>query len=183
MLHQELPSIESTPLDGWERWLVPAIAVAAGLTAAVILGLVGQVLLAALALIAGLVAAVPLSRAPATHAPEQPLAAGPDYSLVGAALGLSDDPVALTDGEGTLLVVNTVYRERFASTPPSRLAVNDDAREALALARSMALRDGAGCVTGVETAAGNTRVEVDRVGVLGDLLLWRFPAPPLADPL
>jgi len=51
MLHQELPSIESTPLDGWGRWLAPALAAAAGLTAAVMLLIFGQRLLAVLALI------------------------------------------------------------------------------------------------------------------------------------
>ena len=176
MLHQDLPTIDSTPLDGWERWLVPALAVAAGLTAALILLLIGQALFAGLAFVAGLAVAVLLSRRPMpVRALEQSLVAGPDYSLVGAALGLSEDPVALTDGDGTLLVVNTGYRERFGSTPPSRLASTDEASEALALARSMAWRDGAGCVAGVETSAGTSRVEVDRVGALGDLLLWRFP--------
>ncbi len=47
----------------------------------------------------------------------------------------------------------------------------------------MAWRDGAGCVAGVETSAGTSRVEVDRVGALSDLLLWRFPAAPAGDPL
>jgi len=184
MLHQELPTIDSTPLDGWERWLVPVLAVAAGLTAALILLLIGQALFAGLAFVAGLAVAVLLSRRPMpVRALEQSLVAGPDYSLVGAALGLSEDPVALTDGDGTLLVVNTGYRERFGSTPPSRLASTDEASEALALARSMAWRDGAGCVAGVETSAGTSRVEVDRVGALGDLLLWRFPSAPARDPL
>jgi len=183
MLYQELPDIESTPLDGWERWLVPGLAAAAGLTAAVILLILGQTPLAGLALLAGIGAGFTLSRAPAAKAPDEPLTVGPDYALVGAALGLSRDPVALTDGEGTLLVVNQAYRDRFESTPPLRLAANDDAREGLALARSMAWRDGAGCVAGVETAAGNSRVEVDRVGTRGELLLWRFPAAPAADPL
>jgi len=184
MLHQELPSIESTPLDGWERWLVPALAVASGLTAALILLLVGQAMPAGLAFVAGLGVAALLSRRPTpVRALDQPLVAGPDYSLIGAALGLSDDPVALTDGEGALLVVNAAYRERFGNTPPPRLASTEEATEALALARSMAWRDGAGCVAGVETSAGNSRVEVDRVGALGDLLLWRFPAAPARDPL
>jgi two-component system cell cycle sensor histidine kinase/response regulator CckA len=35
----------------------------------------------------------------------------------------------------------------------------------------------------VATSAGISRVEVDRVGLLSDLLLWRFPEPPAADPL
>ena len=93
-------------------------------------------------------------------------------------MGLSGDPVALTDGEGTLLVVNPAYRERFGSTPPLQLAASDQARDALELAKSMAWRDGAGCVAGVETAAGTSQVEVDRVGTLNDLLLWRFPGAP-----
>src|SRR5947208_4325282 len=168
MLHQELPPIESTPLDGWGRWLAPALAAAAGLTAAVMLLIFGQRLLAVLALAAGNVLAVLLlRRAPAAEAADAPLTAGPDYALVGAALGLNEDPVALTDGGGALLVVNPAYRERFGSNPPLRLAANDDSREALALAKSMASRDGAGCVAGVETSAGTSRVEVDRVGALG----------------
>ena len=184
MLHHDLPPIESTPLDGLERWLVPALTAAAGLTAAVMLLIFGQALAAALAIIAGIaVAAVMHRRAPAVPPAVVPLDSGPDYSLVGTALGLIGDPVALTDGEGTLLVVNPGYRERFGSRPPLRLADGDEASEALELARSMAWRDGAGCVAGVATSAGISRVEVDRVGLLSDLLLWRFPEPPAADPL
>jgi two-component system cell cycle sensor histidine kinase/response regulator CckA len=184
MLHQELPDIDSTPLDGWERWLVPALAAAVGLTLAIILLLVDQMFIGIIALGAGLgMAAVLVRREPRREPLDEPLTAGPDYSLVGAALGLSGDPVALTDGAGTLLVVNTAYRERFGSTPPSQLASTAEAKEALALVLSMASRDGAGCVAGVETETGTTRVEVDRVGTLGDRLLWRFPAAPTQDPL
>ena len=184
MLHQELPRIESTPLDGWERWLVPALAAAAGVTGALVLLLLGQTTASTLALVGGVILGVALSRrSPALPAVDNALTAGPDFSLVGAALGLSDDPVALTDGEGTLLVVNSAYRERFGNKPPPQLAVNGDAAEALALVRSMAWRDGAGCVAGVETSAGQSRVEVDRVGALSDRLLWRFPSAPTRDPL
>jgi two-component system cell cycle sensor histidine kinase/response regulator CckA len=184
MLHQELPQIESTPLDRWGRWLVPAVAGAAGLTVAVALLLFGQMVLAVLALVSGIAAAGVMARkAPAVEVPRQHLVPGPDYSLVGAALELSQDPVALTDDEGTLLVVNPAYRERFGGTGTLQLAANEEAREALALARTMARRDGAGCVAGVDTVAGASRVEVDRVGTLNDLLLWRFPAAPARDPL
>ena len=184
MLHQELPPIKATPLDRRDAWLAPAIAAAAGLTAAVMLLIFEQRLLAVFALAAGSgAAALLLRRAPAASTAVEVSATGPDYSLVGAALGLSDDPVALTDGEGSLLVVNAAYRSRFAGTPPLGLPANDEAREALELAKSMAWRDGAGCVAGVETSGGTSRVEVDRVGALGDLLLWRFPGAPLADPL
>ena len=184
MLYQELPRIESTPLDGWGRWLAPAVAVTAGLTAAAILLVVGQLLLAALAAVAAIAIAAALARRPAVPVTlHEPLAAGPDYALVGSTLGLSDDPVALTDAEGSLLVVNAPYRERFGSTPPLDVASGEEAGEALELARTMAWRDGGGCVAGVKTSAGQTRVEVDRVGTLGDQLLWRFPAPPPPDPV
>ena len=184
MLHQDLPPIESTPLDGWERWLAPVLAAAAGLTAAVLLLLLGQQIIAALTVVAGIAMAVVLARrVPAIEPAGEPLVTGSDYSLVGAALGLSADPVALTDGEGGLLVVNAAYRERFGTTPPLRLAASEDASEALNLAKTMAWRDGAGCVAGVETTAGSTRVEVDRVGSLGNQLLWRFPEAPAGDPL
>jgi two-component system cell cycle sensor histidine kinase/response regulator CckA len=184
MLYQELPRIDSTPLDGWGRWLTAALIGALGVTAAVVLLLFGQVVAAGIIFLVGAVAAVIVSRIrPAHQAPAEPLVGGPDYSLVGAALGLSRDPVALTSGEGSLLVVNGAYRERFGGTPPLELAAGDDSREALNLAQSMAWRDGAGCVAGVETKAGTSPVEVERVGTRSDLLLWRFPAPPPPDPL
>ena len=185
MLHQDLPRIESATLDGWARWLVPALAGAVGLTAAVIFLVFGQPTIAAVAFIGGLGVGTILSRRTVDPAGtfEQPLIAGPDYSLLGAALGLSDDPVALTDKEGALLVVNVAYRERFGSTPPPRLASTEEAREALALVQSMAWRDGAGCVAGVETEVGTNRVEVDRIGAHVEQLLWRFPAAPVRDPL
>ena len=39
-------------------------------------------------------------------------------SLVGSALGLSRDPAALTSSEGSVLVVNSAYRERFGGNLP-----------------------------------------------------------------
>ena len=108
--------------------------------------------------------------------PSEPLVGGPDYSLVGSALGLSRDPVALTNGEGSLLVVNAAYRERFGSIAAARSSRPAMTRgQGLKLAQSMAWRDGAGCVAGIETSAGISPVEVERVGAQGDLLLWRFP--------
>jgi two-component system, cell cycle sensor histidine kinase and response regulator CckA len=176
MLYQELPRIDATPLDEWSRWLVPALAAATGATAAALLLLFRYPLPAAIALGMGAVAAAFfLRRRAASSALVEPLPSAPDYTLVGSALGLSLDPVALTNGNGSLLVVNNAYRERFGSTAPLEVADNDDARQGLDLALSMAWRDGAGCVAGIETKAGTSPVEVDRVGALGDLLLWRFP--------
>src|SRR5690348_11298640 len=121
MLHQELPRIDATPLDGWGRWLVPAIIAAAALTVALVLLLIGVRSIAALAVVAGAIGAG-LALRGSRKAPQgiEPIArGGPDFSLVGSALGLSRDPVALTTSDGTLLVVNTAYRERFGSTQPS----------------------------------------------------------------
>jgi two-component system cell cycle sensor histidine kinase/response regulator CckA len=184
MLYQELPRIDSTPLDGWGRWLAPTLLAASGLSAAVVLFLVGYPLVSGLLLLAGAGGTAMLLRPSAVPGDvAEPLTAGPDYSLVGSALGLSRDPVALTNGEGSLLVVNTAYRERFGSTPPLGLAAGDEASDGLKLAQSMAWRDGAGCVAGIETVSGTSPVEVERVGLRGDLLLWRFPGTPPPDQL
>src|SRR4051812_47837989 len=96
MLYEELPHIESTPLDGWGRWLAPALVVAVGATLAVVLLLFGQSLPAIIAMALGAVgAAIMARRRPNEALPLDPLVAGPDYSLVGAALGLVREPVTL----------------------------------------------------------------------------------------
>lgn len=184
MLYQELPRIDSTPLDGWSRWLAPALIVAASLTAAVIMLLVAQPGIAGgVFLVGALGAAWSLRKsAPSRTLPES-LVGIPDYSLVGSALSLNRDPVALTNREGSLLVVNAGFRARFGTTAPLQVAANDEAGRDLKLAQSMAWRDGAGCVAGIETSAGTSPVEVERVGAHNDLLLWRFPATPLPDAL
>jgi len=185
MLHQELPRIDATPLDGWGRWLIPAIIAAAAVTVAFVLFLLGFRSLAVAVLVAGAIGAGLAMRE--RHEPAQSIqpisGGGPDFSLMGSALGLSRDPVALTASDGKLLVVNGAYRERFGGTPPSALAASDQAGEGLRLAQSMAWRDGAGCVAGIETIAGTSPVEVERAGTANDLLLWRFPEPPPPDPL
>src|SRR5690242_8703836 len=105
MLYQELPPLESSPLDGWSRWLAPAMAFAAGATGAVILLLVGIPVAAAVALIAGVGAAIFMAvRRPAAAAPKDLVVGGPDFALIGTALGLTGDPVALTDSSGSLLL-------------------------------------------------------------------------------
>src|SRR5690242_15024677 len=185
MLYQELPSIESSPLDGWGRWLAPAVVLAAGASAALLLLTIALPVIAGAAVLAGLAGSAFIYwRAPAAAPAAEPLVVGPDYALLGTALGLSGDPVALTSGEGSVLLVNQAYRERFGgAVPPLQLAVGDDARQALDLAQTMAWRDGAGCVAAVEMTAGSSPVEVDRVGAGNDLLLWRFVRSAAPDPV
>jgi two-component system cell cycle sensor histidine kinase/response regulator CckA len=185
MLYRELPSIESTPLDGWGRWLAPALVMGAAATAGLLALLIAQPLIALILVGIGVIgAAVAYFRTAPAAAPTEPLVLGPDYALLGSALGLSDDPVALTTGEGSLLLANSAYRERFgAGRPPLELAANDEALQGLKLAQTMAWRDGGGCVARIETAAGTTPVEVERVGTHNDLLLWRFVRPGSPDPI
>ena len=185
MLHQKLPSIDSNRLDGWGRWLAPVLTLGAGFTVALLLLLFEQPSLAAVAVVAGVAgAALAHVKTPGPPLPGQPLVVGPDYSILGSALGLSLDPTALTTSEGSVLIVNTAYRERFGgNSPPLSLAADDEARQGLELARTMAWRDGAGCVAGIATGAGTTPVEVERVGAHGEHLLWRFPQAPMPDPV
>jgi two-component system cell cycle sensor histidine kinase/response regulator CckA len=185
MLHQELPPIESTPLDGWGRWVAPALIAGAALTAALLLLMVGQPWFALAFVFGGLAGISFTYRKPLPQTDiGETLIVGPDYSLLGSALGLSREPVALTTAEGSLLIVNAAYRERFGGTrPPLELGVDEQASQGLQLARSMAWRDSAGCVAGIATEGGITPVEAERVGSHGDLLLWRFPDPRPADPL
>ena len=183
MLHQELPAIASRPLDG-ERWLLPALGGAAALSAFAVWWLFGP--LSALVLIAmaavGAVAGGVATRKTTTSTSEA-LAGGPDYALVGAALALADEPSAITSTDGALLAANEAYRLRFEAVPPLKLPADDESAQSLLTAVSMAWRDGAGCAAGVATLAGTAAIEVQRAGLRNDMLLWRFPTAPIADPL
>jgi two-component system cell cycle sensor histidine kinase/response regulator CckA len=188
MFQQELPLLDSRPVDGASRWLVPAIAAAFALTVAALLWIAGAATAALLFLVAcavGFPAAALLRRR--RQAVERPdldqLVATPDYSLVGAMLALTGDAAALTDSVGTLLAANSAYREGFGGRRPDKLPADDESAQALASARTMAWRDGGGCAAGIETGAGAFALEVDRVGARGDLLLWRFLKPASSDPV
>ncbi len=188
MLYQELPSIDSAPLDGVSRWLTPALVGGAALTGSLLAWLVGYPLAAAAFIAGGLIGATatafkwPAKRAalPATDT----LSLGPDYSVIGSTLGLTREPAVLTSGEGSVLIANSAYRDRFGGAcSPLELGTDEDSSHSLQVVKSMARRDGGGCAAGVATAAGPTAVEVERVGSNGDLLLWRFPEVAAPDPM
>ncbi len=187
MLHRELPTteIEARPVWGW--WLTALLAAAIGLTFALLLWLAGMAIPALVVAVGGIVAAgVLLVRRPGAGsvADEPILALGPDFALAGATLALSTDPIALTTSEGSLLVVNPAWRDRFGNAcPPLGCAADEEALESLKLAQSMAWRDGAGCVPGIATRKGRMPVEVQRAGAQKDYLLWRFAEPEGGDPL
>ena len=142
-------------------------------TVAGLLMVAGQPVIAAIMFVAGLaVAAFAYLKTPAPRIDDEVLRSEPDYALVGSALGLSNDPIALTSGEGSLLIVNSAYRERFGGAPPPlEVAASDEARQGLKLAQTMAWRDGAGCVADDRDESGTMPVEVERVGAHSDLLL------------
>src|SRR5438132_1707422 len=88
MLYQELPRIESTRLDGWNRWLAPGVIVGVAFTVALLLLLIGQAYFAAAAMLIGVAGAATVHlRTPREAAPGEPLVVGPDYSLVGGSAG------------------------------------------------------------------------------------------------
>jgi len=131
VLHQELPRIEASPLDGWGRWLTPALIAGAGLSLAIVLALAGQLLPGAIAAVAGLgVAGLAYLREGRSAQVSTPIVVGgPDYALVGSAVGLCHEPAALTTGEGSLLIANNAYRERFGGAqPPLELGLDEDGR-------------------------------------------------------
>ncbi|MEO7364908.1 MAG: response regulator [Sphingomicrobium sp.] len=183
MLYQQLPALDAQPPDAASRWLLPALIGGAALTGGLLAWLLGYPIVAGLFVVAGIIAGPVIARG--NRRARVPLAEGltlsPDYSVIGSALGLSQEPAAITDGEGKLLIANSAYRDRFdGGGPPLSLGSDEDSSQSLDLVKTMAWRDGGGCVTGVATASGPTAVEVERVGASGDLLLWRFPelAPP-----
>ncbi|MBA3511325.1 response regulator [Sphingomonas sp.] len=188
MLHQELPAIDASSLDGVSRWLVPALVGAAALTGALLAWLLGYPLVAAGIAVAGLAGAIAVRLADRRSEPAIPqsatLSLAPDYSVIGSTLGLSREPAALTDCDGGLLVANSAYRDRFGGAgSPLKLGTDADSSQSLQLVWTMAVRDGGGCVTGVSTASGATAVEVERVGSSGELLLWRFPKASAPNPM
>ena len=185
MLHQELPRIDAAPLSGMGRWLAPAIVAGAALTFGIVAMLLAQPLFAAVGVASGaIIAAFLYFRRPRVVASGEPLIVGPDYSVAGSALSHCKEPAVLTTAEGSLLIANIAYRERFGGArPPLELGADEEGAQSLDMAKTMAWRDGAGCVAGVTTAAGASAVEVERTGANGDLLLWRFPEPAAPDSL
>ena len=186
MLHQDLPRTDARPLDSGLPWLVPALVLAGAASGGGLLWLGGEPALAMMFVAATLIVAAVASwgRRPSGDLLFQQLAPATDYSVLGAALALASEPVALTDTEGSLLVANAAYRERFGGAPPPlMLGSDEDSAQLLGTARSMAIRDGAGCVAGVRTADGVAAVEAERIGARHDLILWRFPQAPPPDPL
>ena len=177
MLYEQFDFAETEPLDGGLRWLVPALVAAAAASGALLFYLVGQSLFAGIFLagfVAMLVAAFVIDRRSPKAIEVAPLLL-PDMELVGSAIALSADAVALTDAGGSLRSVNAAYKARFKSArPPLELGETAKVAKALQLAREKALRDGSAEAGELKLIGGNSSLTVVRAGAQKDLLLWRF---------
>jgi two-component system cell cycle sensor histidine kinase/response regulator CckA len=186
MLYEQFDLADTDPLDGGLRWLVPGLVAAAAASGALLFYLLGQSLFAGIFLagfVAMLVAAFVIDRRTPKAVEVAPLLL-PDMELVGSALSLSPDAVALTDAAGVLQSINPAYRSRFNSArPPLELGANAKASKALLKAKDTALRDGEAELQDVALAGGGTKMVVTRVGGQKDLLLWRFGGSGPADPI
>ena len=177
MLYEQFDFADTEPLDGGLRWLVPALVAAAAASGALLFYLVGQSLFAGIFLagfVAMLVAAFVIDRRTPKAIEVAPLLL-PDMELVGSAIALADEAVALTDAAGVLRSVNAAYRARFKSAQsPLEMGGNAKASKALLAARDTALRDGQAKAAELALTGGSGGVAVTRVGAQKDLLLWRF---------
>ena len=186
MLYEQFDLADNEPLDGGLRWLVPGLVAAAAASGALLFYLVGQSLFAGIFLagfVAMLVAAFVIDRRAPKAVEIAPLLV-PDMELVGSALSLSTDAVALTDPDGTLKAINPAYRSRFKSArPPLELGANSKAAKALQKARDAALRDGEVELHDLVLAGGGSSLFLSRVGAQKDLFLWRFGGAGEVDPI
>ena len=186
MLYEQLDLVEVEPLDGGFRWLVPALVAAAAASGALLFFLIGQPIYGGLFLagfVGMLVAAFVIDRRGSKRIEVEPIVL-PDLALAGSALNLSTDPAAITDPEGALKAINSAYKARFGGTPgPLEVGKDKKASTGLAKLRDVALRDGDGAADTVVMDGASAKVEVSRIGVNRDLLLWKFTSELPEDPL
>ena len=177
MLHQQLASLDSEPVQGGWRWLVPALVALAAASGAVLFWTVGEPMFAGVffvGFVGMLLAAFVVERRSAGIAPVA-TSLIPDFGLVGASLDLVTDPAALTDADGALVVINAAYRKVFGGAiPPERISDKLDEGDSIAKCRVSAWRDGA-AETEISVHGRPVTLSARRVGTAGDMLLWRFP--------
>ncbi|HET9335039.1 MAG TPA: response regulator [Sphingomicrobium sp.] len=186
MLYEQLDLIDSEPSGTGLRWLVPALVAAAAASGALLFFMVGQPIYGGLFLagfVAMLVAAFVIDRRGAKPVEVEPIIL-PDMTLVGSALNLSRDPAAITAADGSVRSINSAYKARFGGSPsPQELGKEKKAATLLAHLRESALRDGEASADTIAVKGGPSRVEVSRIGLANDLLLWRFAGDLPDDPL
>jgi two-component system cell cycle sensor histidine kinase/response regulator CckA len=175
VIDSQLALLEAEPPGGL-RWLVPALVAAAAASGALLFYSVGEPLFAGLFLagvVAMLVAAFILEKRNGASEPAAPPVLVPDYSLASAALNLTRDPAALTDGEGRLLGTNAAYRARYGDAAPTALPGSAKAKDVLQGLAAQGWRDGKAAGE-APLKGGRLPLSVERAGSRGELLLWRI---------
>ena len=175
MLDRELALLEAEP-PGAMRWLVPALVAAAAASGALLFASVGEPLFAGLFLagvVAMLVAAFVLEKRNDVSNDATTTVPVPDFALASAALNMTRDPSALTDGDGKVLGTNLAYRTRYGDASPKFLPGSGKAKDKLQALGAQAWRDGRASAE-VPLKGGRLPVTVERVGSAADLLLWRI---------
>ena len=165
---------------------MPALVAAAAVSGALLFFLIGQPIYGGLFLagfVGMLVAAFVIDRRGAKRVELEPIVL-PDMALAGSVLNLSADPAAITDADGGLKAINSAYKGRFGGRPgPLEVGGDKKASNGLARLKDAALRDGEGSADTVVMGGAHANVEVSRIGVSRDLLLWRFTSESVEDPL
>lgn len=153
-----------------------AIAIGCGIVAGlVIVGLVGNLAVAAAFAATGLVAAGTLvafrQLFPPNVVPERIV----DWGVARALAETSSDAVAVTDRAGRLVCANDAYEQLFGGFPtPPNLPTDDATVSHLASAGRAAWRDGRSSVGRVAARDITVGARIDRAGEEGDMLVWRF---------
>jgi two-component system cell cycle sensor histidine kinase/response regulator CckA len=152
------------------------IAGGGGVAAAlVVLGLIGNPVVAGAFLATGLVVAGTLVAVRRLFPVTRGKPAEPDWSVARALASASPDAVAITDRAGRLICANDRYEELFAGFPtPPGLPIDDNGVDRLGGAGRAAWRDGTAHVERLLARGTPLSAFVERAGQAEDLLVWRF---------
>jgi two-component system cell cycle sensor histidine kinase/response regulator CckA len=173
------------PLPGSDRLIVAGVLAAALLSAGLLLLMLDQPLLAGVFLATLLAAAGIvwlLLRARPDTAAEQ---GEPDWVLTQAAIESRAEGIAITDRDGRLVCANRLFGQWFPGypAPPGLALVKEADIAALGDAMRTAWRDGSARLPQIETDNGAFAVEVSRIGLGDDHLIWRLSPPRVIDSL
>jgi two-component system cell cycle sensor histidine kinase/response regulator CckA len=155
----------STPRQPSGAWLLALVVLAALLSAGLLLWAVGDPVFSAsfLAGLIGLGAILLAVSNRATRAAISDAAPSPDAALLRTALESASAAVAVTDGEGAMIVANSAFSDQFgADSEPAALAPS---------AAAEARRDGRASIEKLEAGGARFSLKVERSG---DHLVWTF---------
>jgi two-component system cell cycle sensor histidine kinase/response regulator CckA len=158
-----------------ERGVLLGVGVAALVSAALLLWIVGDSVIAAgfSAMVMASAALILLARR--VFPPVVASRLDYDWSLVRDAADNDDAGIAITDRSGRLVCANSLHESWFGGpVAPPALALSPEQVSALTQAGKMAWRDGKGAVRGIKRETMVFDAEVTRSGRSENHLVWRF---------